>query len=83
MHPEDLLATVRASQLFQLYGESRFGEAEAIHLVGLLGVYDHTPSSEKRRKLKEFQEAAKELNDTDVTKFLSLVAERFQRYLNK
>lgn len=83
VHPEDLLGIVRNSQLFKLYSESRFAEGEAIHLVGLLGVYDHTPSVEKRRKLKEFQDAAREMNDEDMTTFLGLVAERFKRYLSK
>lgn len=83
VHPEDLLALVRKSQLFKLYSENRFSAAEAIHLVGLLSVYDHTPSAEKKRKLKLFQDAAKELNDEDMKSFLSGVAERFQRYLNK
>lgn len=83
VHPEDLLGVVRNSQLFKLYSESRFGEAEAIHLVGLLGVYDHTPSVEKKRKLREFQDAAKEMNDEDMVTFLSLVAERFKKYLNR
>jgi hypothetical protein len=83
VHPEDLLSVVRQSQLFRLYHESRFPEAEAIHLVGLLSVYDHTPSAEKRRELEEFQDAAKEMNDEEVTTFLSLVAERFKKYLNR
>jgi len=78
-----LVATIHKSQLFDLYAHSRFDEAEAIDLIGLLGVYDHTPSIEKRRKLKEFIDAAKELDDEKTLDFLKRVTERFHRYLNK
>ena len=81
--PENLVATIHKSQLFDLYAQSRFDEAEAIDLIGLLGVYDHTPSIEKRRKLKKFVDAAKELGDEKTLDFLKRVTERFHRYLNK
>lgn len=81
--PENLVAAIHKSQLFDLYAHSRFDEAEAIDLIGLLGVYDHTPSIEKRRKLKEFVDAAKELGDEKTLDFLKRVTERFHRYLNK
>lgn len=83
VHSEDLIATIHKSQLYDLYTQSRFDEAEAIHLIGLLAVYDHTPSSEKKRKLKALVDAAKDLGDKKTLEFLDLVSERFHRYLNK
>lgn len=83
VHPEDLLKSVHKSELFHLFIESRFDEAEAIHLVGLLGVYDHTPSKEKKRKLKELMDAAGELDDHQTLEFLRVASERFHKYLNK
>jgi len=83
VHPEDLVKTVHRSQLFKLYNESRLGEAEAIHLIGLLGVYDHTPSRDKKRRLKEMMDAAKEIRDERTTEFLEIVSDKFQRYLSK
>ena len=83
VHPEDLLAQVQKSQLFEIYSESRFDEAEAIHLIEMLGVYDHTPSSEKKRKLKEFKDAAKELADQQVEQFIDAAFEKFQKYLSR
>jgi hypothetical protein len=83
VHPEDLLTAVHNSQLFALYSQSRFDEAEAIHLIGLLNVYDHTPSSEKRRKLKALVDASREVGDESIKEFLNQVSKRFSRYLNK
>ena len=83
VHPEDLVSTIYKSQLFGLYDQSRFDEAEAIHLIGLLKVYDHTPSLEKRRKLKELLDAAKDLEDKEALDFLNLASQRFYKYLNK
>lgn len=83
VHPEDLLNRVHKSQLYGLYSESRFEEAQAIHLIGLLGVYDHTPSREKRRKLKELVDAAFEVGDKQTEEFLKKVSDRFEKYLSK
>ncbi len=83
VHSEDLLKTIHNSQLFNMFLQSRLHEAEAIHLIGLLGVYDHTPSREKKRKLKEFLNAAEDLHDEKTVEFLRIVAERFHKYLNK
>ncbi len=83
IHPQDLLSAVRKSKLFSDYTKGDVDEAEAIHLIGLLGVYDHTPSSEKKRKLKEFQEAARELNDKEILEFLNWASRQFQKYLDK
>ena len=57
--------------------------AEAIHLIGMLGVYDHTPSKEKKRKIKEVIDFAKEIDDKEVQQFLIQAQEKFNRYLNK
>lgn len=83
IHPEKHVEDIRRSRLFQLYRTSQLGEAEAIDLVGLLNVYDHTPSREKRAKLKQFVDSARELGDEEVIKFLEEVGHRFRRYLNK
>jgi len=83
VHPQDLLSAVRKSKLFSDYTKGDIDGAEAIHLIGLLGVYDHTPSLEKKRKLKEFLEAARELNDKEILEFLAWASRQFQRYLDK
>lgn len=81
--PENVVARLRNSQLYRLYEESRFHEAEAIDLIGLLEVYDHTPSAEKKRKLKEFEEAARDLKEEALLEFIARIKERFTKYLNR
>lgn len=81
--PQDVVSTVRNSKLFAVYQNGDGAIAEAIHLIGLLGVYDHTPPSEKKRKLRELLDAAKDVGDEEVLEFLAWLSRRFQRYLNK
>ncbi len=81
--PENIIAKIQNSHIYKLYETSRFHEAEAIDLIGLLEVYDHTPSAEKRRKMKELEEAAKELKDEKTLTFLAEIKERFGKYLNR
>ncbi len=83
VHAEDKIDQLRKSYIFDLYLHSRFDEVEAIDLIQLLNVYDHTPSRVKKLKLKEYLDAAKELNDEEALGFLTKVSERFSKYLNK
>ncbi len=81
--PDDLVAQIHKSHLSHLYKEGKLDTSEAIDLIGLLGVYDHTPSEEKRRKLKDLVDAARELGDDKTMEFLATVKERFHKYLNR
>ena len=83
IHPEAAVEAVRRSYLFEVYTTSRFDEAEAIDLIGLLDVYDHTPSKEKQHRLRRLMESAKEVKDGEVVEFLEKVQARFHRYLHK
>lgn len=83
VHPEDQIAKIKGSGLFKLHQDGRWAEAEAIDLVNFLDVYDHTPSKEKLRRLREFQQAAEQLRDEQVRKFLEQVASTFNSYLHR
>jgi hypothetical protein len=83
VHPEDLIKRLKNSKLFQMYLASRWSEAEAIDVIGFLGVYDHTPSKEKKRRLREFETAATELNDTEASQFIQAVRNSFDAYLSR
>lgn len=83
VHAEDLLQKLKRSKLFRLYTDGRWHEAEAIDLIGLLGVYDHTPSKEKKRRLNEYKIHAKELEDSEVLDFIHAIENSFSTYLSK
>ena len=83
VHPEDLVAKIRNSRLFKMRKGDAWLETEPIDLINFLGVYDHTPSEEKRRRLREFQMASNELKDTEVQEFLEALSLRFKSYLHR
>ncbi len=83
IHPEDQIAKLKSSKLYQLYREGRWIEAEAIDLVNFLEVYDHTPSKEKVRRLTDYRQAAEELGDQEVQEFIDKVASTFHGYLHR
>jgi hypothetical protein len=83
IHAEDLVKKLKGSRLFRLYTESKWHDAEAIDLLGLLGVYDHTASKEKRRRLNEFKIHAKELGDAEALDFIKAIENSFRAYLSK
>lgn len=83
VHPEKHVATIKGSRLFQLYKDTKFEEAEAIDLVTLLNVYDHTPSKQKQAKLNQFLQSARDLGDQEVVDFLEGVGRQFKKYLSK
>lgn len=83
IHPEDQVAKVRSSRLYELFNGGRWQEVEAIDLVNFLGVYDHTPSKEKLRRLREMRDAAEQVKDEQVVDFLEKVASTFRGYLHR
>ncbi len=83
IHPEDAVEGIKKSLLYSLFKENKFEESEAIDLIGMLGVYDHTPSSDKRRKLKLLIQQAKEIDNKEILYFLLESQQRFDKYLNK
>jgi len=83
MHPEDVISRIRESALFKLYEEGKIESAEPIDLIGLLGVYDHTPSKEKRAILSNYSEFVKVCGDIYLERFLNDIQGRFRVYLSR
>jgi hypothetical protein len=81
--PLELVEEIRKSQLFRMFESGRWAEVEAIDLIQFLGVYDHTPSKEKRARLRQYQSAAKEVKDAVVERFLNQIVSTFGPYLQK
>jgi len=69
--------------LFRRFKEGRLEETEVVHLLGLLGLYDHTSPVEVRKEFKRLRDAAVSVNDVDFRSFLDLVQERFRKYLDR
>jgi hypothetical protein len=81
--PVQLIEDRRSRLLFQRYQEGRLDDAEVVHLLGFLGLYDHTPPKELKREFKRISEAAAEVQDEVFIAFMDAVSEKFRNYLNR
>jgi len=77
------IAEHRQNLLFMRYSENRLDEAEVVHLLGFLGLYDHTPPIELRREVKRLREVALDLGDKEFVHFIDEIKLRFQAYLDR
>ena len=81
--PAQLIEERRSRLLFQRYQEGRLDDTEVVHLLGFLGLYDHTPPAELKREFKRIGEAATEVCDEEFITFMDAVADKFRNYLNR
>lgn len=77
------LEALRSRLLFRRFREGHLDETEVVHLLGLLGVYDHTPPAEVRREFKRLRDVASGLQDQEFMEFLDAVENKFRAYLER
>src|ERR1700686_1261925 len=82
-NPAHIVQDIRSKILFHRFQEDKLPEAEIVHLLGLVGLYDHTPPGQLRKAFSQLRKDAEEVSDEEVLKFLDSVTERFQSYLNR
>lgn len=82
-NPAQIVNDIRSKILFRRYTEDRLNDAEVAHLLGLVGLYDHTLPTELRKAFSQIRSDAVEAGDDEVREFLDAVAERFSDYLNR
>lgn len=82
-NPVQLLEDRRSRLLYRRFKENRLEDTDVVHLLGLLGLYDHTPPIEVRKAFKELHDAATTVNDADFLRFLEAIRERFRAYLDR
>ncbi|MBE3063674.1 MAG: hypothetical protein IMZ69_01490 [Spirochaetes bacterium] len=82
-YPEQIIAVCRSKLLYQRYREGRFEDADVVHLLGLVSLYDHTPPSEVRKAFRQLRADALAISDDEFLKFLDDVEERFSTYLSR
>jgi len=82
-NPARDLEARRSRLLFRRHAEGRLDETDVVHLLGLLGLYDHTPPAEVRREFKRLRDIASDLQDQDFLGFLDAVQKKFGGYLDR
>jgi len=82
-NPAQTVLDIRNKILFRRFKEGKLNETEVVHLLGLVGLYDHTLPTELRKAFKRMRADAVTVNDTEVVDFIDAVAERFHTYLNR
>jgi hypothetical protein len=82
-NPANIVQDIRSKILFRHFREGKLPEAEIVHLLGLVGLYDHTLPGELRKAFSQLRKDAQETSDDEVLRFLDSVADRFQSYLNR
>ncbi|MCC6125051.1 MAG: hypothetical protein IT426_08825 [Pirellulales bacterium] len=81
--PTQILEDRRSRLLFRRFKEGKIEETDVVHLLGLLGLYDHTPPLEVRRDFKQLRDIAATVHDEEFLQFLDAVNERFGNYLSR
>jgi hypothetical protein len=81
--PAQDLEERRSRLLFQWFKEGRLEEAGIVHLLGLLGLYDHTRPTELRREIKRLRDVASGLRDKEFLSFLDAIQRQFQAYIER
>jgi hypothetical protein len=81
--PAQDLRERRSRLLFRWFKEGRLEEADVVHLLGLLGLYDHTRPVELRREFKRLRDVASSLRDEEFLSFLDAVQKQFRAYLER
>jgi hypothetical protein len=81
--PGEKIEKGRSRLLFHRFKDGRLEEADVVHLLGLLGLYDHTPPKEVRSEFERLRQAATAIHDEEFSQFLDAVHDRFRSYLER
>lgn len=81
--PRQIIREAKQKLLYRRYQEGTLAEADVVHLLGLLSVYDHTPPKEVKRAFRELRSDAMSISDGSFVSFLDAVEQRFHSYLNR
>lgn len=82
-NPVQIIAQSKQKLLFRRFKEGRFQETDVVHLLGLVGLYDHSPNSEIKKELRQLRSDAETIGDREFIDLLSQVSARFTAYLSR
>src|SRR5439155_26604525 len=77
IEPQRELQLARKSRLFEKWQSQVLSERDLIHVHSLLGIYDHTPTKVRSKKMRDLERCAEDMKDAEMAKFLSDVRNQF------
>jgi hypothetical protein len=83
VEPKRVVANARRSRLFEKWQQGALSDRDLIHLHSLLGVFDHTPAKVRQKKMKDLQQCAEDLGESEVMRFTEDVRQIFRLFFEK
>ncbi len=77
VEPEREAAKIREGTLFKKWKSHTLSDRDVIHVHSLLGIFDHTPKTIRRRKFRDMVKYAKDAGAEDVGRFLKEIKGEF------
>src|SRR5262249_28481685 len=78
-----IIASAKSKLLYRHYKEEAIEDTDIVYLLGLLGMYDHSPPKEVKKAFRQLKADAEVIGDKDFLTFLDEMQNRFQAYLNR
>jgi hypothetical protein len=82
-NPASEVEKAKSKLLYRLYEDGHMADADVVHFLGLVELYDHTPPSEIRKQVRQLRSDGEITQDREFLKFLDAVAVRFASYINR
>ena len=82
-NPASEIEKAKSKLLYQLYRDGHLADADVVHFLGLVELYDHTRPIEIRKQFRQLRTDAETARDGDFVKFLDAVSTRFANYINR
>lgn len=82
-NPLSEIESAKSKLLYRLYKQGHMADADIVHFLGLVGLYDHTPPLEIRKQIKQLRTDGEITKDRDFLEFLDAVSAHFARYINR
>ena len=82
-NPVSEIEKAKAKLLYRLYKDGHLEEADVVHFLGLVELYDHTPPKEIRKQFRQARSDGETTQDAEFLEFLAAVAMRFANYINR
>lgn len=82
-NPASEIEKAKSKLLYRFYKEGHIEDADVVHFLGLVELYDHTPPSEIRKQFRQLKLDAETTKNHEFLEFLDAVSTYFHSYINR